>query len=434
MLIRKLSAIAAICGYCTVSSPAMAEDLSVKEMLLKQQQQIEALQSKIAEQEAVHNEALTHYIKNEVDRALADHSGSLLTLGSNVENLTFKGDLRVRWENVDWDDNSNDDANSKAGKQQDRFRQRFRLGFLWKTNEGWEIGAGLATGGSSAISANDTYSEGSAFETGNISLDYAYAKHKFDSGLSLTLGQHKNPFIHSGIMYDSDVRFVGATGQFSNDSGFFATAGAYEVFNYDKDAEDSAKLFAVQAGVSQSGLTAALGYFHYNSAITDEWTDLDADDAFDDNEWSNNDTDFQIVHAYAGFEGKTDSFGYNVYAEYFVNIGADNDGTSQAVGPKNTLDPEDEDTGFVLGADISVDKMKFGYQYANIEADAAYRELTDSDFASSISEQTNAEAHIFKASYKVTKNFSIGTKYVMAEEIDGTDEGELFQFDFKYKF
>ena len=192
MLIRKLSAIAAICGFCTVSSPAMAEDVSIKEMLLKQQQQIEALQNKIAKQEAVHNEALTHYIKNEVDRALADHSGSLLTLGSNVENLTFKGDLRVRWENADWDDNSNADANGKAGKQQDRFRQRFRLGMLWKTNEGWEIGAGLATGGSSAISSNDTLSESSAFETGNINLDYAYAKHKFDGGSSVTLGQHKN--------------------------------------------------------------------------------------------------------------------------------------------------------------------------------------------------------------------------------------------------
>ena len=222
-------------------------------------------------------------------------------------------------------------------------------------------------------------------------------------------------------MYDSDVRFVGISGQHAcEDTGLFATVGAYEVFNYDKDDEDAAKLFAAQAGIAQGGLTAALGYFHYNSSTADAY--------------SLGDTDFQIVDAYAAFEGKTDSFSYKVYGEYFVNIGADNDGASQASTPKNTIDPEDEDTGFVLGADISVDKMKFGYQYANVEADSTLGALTDSDYGTAVDEAVNSEAHIFKASYKVTKNFSIGTKYVLSEEIDGTDEGELFQLDFKYKF
>ena len=416
MLIKKLSAIAAVAGFCTFSTPAVADDTAeLKAILEKQQAQIEALSQKLEKQETIHNEALTHYIKNEVDRALADSSGNLLTLGSNVENLRFKGDLRVRWENIDWDDNDSSDAHSKAGKQQDRFRQRFRLGMLWKTNEGWEIGAGLATGGSGATSSNDTYSEGSAFETGDIRLDYAYAKHKFDSSMSVTLGQHKNPFASTGIFLDTDIRTVGVTSQYSND-GFFGTIGAYEVFNFDKDDEDSVKLFAGQLGIEQDGLILAAGYYHYNSATSD---------AFGSGE-----SEFQIAHAYAEFSGKTDSFKYTVYGEYFVNMGADGSGSSQVSGE----DPEDNDQGYVMGAELGISDFKVAYEFANLEADAMINDLTDSDTNAANGSGSNYEAHKLKLGYKVTKNFSVGATYIMAEEIEGTDEGDLFQLDFKYKF
>ena len=420
MLIKKLSAIAAICGFCTFSNPAVADESSdLKAMLEKQQAQIEALSNKLEKQQTVHNEALTHYIKNEVDRALKDSNSSLLTLGSNVENLTFKGDLRVRYENVDWDSNNKADAHSKAGKTQDRFRQRLRLGFLWKTNEGWEIGAGIATGGSDATSTNDTYSEGSAFESGDIRIDYAYAKHKFDGGLSLILGQQKNPFVNSDIFFDSDVRPVGITGQFKGD-GFFATLGGYEVYNFDKDDEDSAKLVAAQVGFEADGFLAAIGYYHFNSAGSIN----------PDGNVSLGNTDFDIAHAYAEYSGKTEDFKYTFYGEYFVNVGADSSGTSQVTG----LDPEDEDSAFILGADLSISKFKLGYQYANVEADSMVAYLTDGDYAAGVNNTVNSESHTFKLGYKVTKNFSVGAKYVMAEEIEGSDEGELFQLDFKYKF
>ncbi len=96
MPIKKLSAIAALSGFAMFSTPVFADDADVKELLLKQQKQIEALQQKVEKQQTVHNEALTHYIKNEIDRALEAKGSSLLTLGGNVENLTIKGDLRVR--------------------------------------------------------------------------------------------------------------------------------------------------------------------------------------------------------------------------------------------------------------------------------------------------------------------------------------------------
>ena len=409
MLIKKLSAIAAVAGFCTFSTPAVADETAeLKAMLEKQQAQIEALSQKLEKQETIHNEALTHYIKNEVDRALADHSGSLLTLGSNVENLTFKGDLRVRFENRD---------RSDSDEERNRWRQRFRLGFNWKTSEGWEVGAGLATGGSDATSTNDTYSDGAAFQTGDIRLDYAYAKHKFDNGLSLTFGQHKNPYVHSKILFDSDVRPVGLTANYADDS-FFATTGIYEVYNYDASNQDSAKMGALQVGMKASGFTVAAGYYHYNSSAS-----VDEDGVA----LGTQDSEFQVAQAYAGYKGKTDSFKYAVYGEYFVNIGADNDGTTQGGG--DSSNPEDEDTAIVLGAEIGVDAWKFSYRYHDVEADAAPAYLLDGDFGGQ-----GTDGHTFKVGYKVTKNFSIGTYYRMAErQSDGRDE-DLLQVDFKYKF
>ena len=426
MLIRKLSAIAAISGICTLASTGFADDTAeLKALLLKQQKQLEALQNKVERQETVHNEALTHYIRNEIDRALEARGSSLLTLGSNVENLTIKGDLRVRYEAIS--------AGDEGDK--DRFRQRFRLGFLWKTNEGWEIGAGLATGeangdtagGKSGTSANDTYSKGGPFENGDIFLDYAYAKHNWEN-TSLTLGQHKNPFVSTNLLWDSDVRFVGVTGQWvSPDSGFFATAGGYVVQTFDSASgeNDDANLLAAQLGYQNEGLTAALAYYHFDSAATADTLSV-----------ASGDDQVKLVSAYLEYAGQTDSFKYKVFGEYTINIGADDSTASQEAGTQ-----ESEDQAFVLGAEIGVDKWKFKYAYARFESDSAFGPLTDADFGNAVGTGTgvnNVEGHILGISYNVTKNFQIGSKLILAEEIEDSganaSDGELLQIDFLYKF
>ena len=418
MLIRKLSAIAALSGFAMFATPAIAEDAELKELLMKQQKQIEALQNKVEKQETVHNEALTHYIKNEIDRALEAKGGNLLTLGgSHVENLEIKGDYRFRYEFRE----------DESGNTRDRFRQRFRLGFKWKTNEGWEIGAGLATGGNDATSTNQTVSDTREFETGEIQLDYAYAKHKWDNGTSLTLGQHKNPFVSTSLLWDTDVRFIGLTGNFTDkDSGFFATAGAYVVETFDSDTADNddANLLAAQVGIVNSGFTAALAYYHFDSAsvvdtlgggLTDEYA-------------------VQMLSGYVEYAGKTDSFKYKVYGEYTVNLGADGN-NSQASG-----NPDDENVAFVLGGEIAIDALKFKYAYALFESDSAFNSLTDSNFGSAVggaADVNNSKGHKFGIGYKVTKNFEVAATYTLSERIEGgsgEDAGELFQLDFKYKF
>ena len=416
MLIKKLSAIAALSGICTLASTGFADDTAeLKALLMKQQKQLEALQQKVEKQETVHNEALTHYIKNEIDRALDAHKGSLLTLGgSHVEGLTIKGDYRFRYEYRE----------DESGNDRDRFRQRFRLGFVWKTNEGWEVGAGLATGNNSATSTNQTVSQNTEFETGAINLDYAYAKHKWEN-TSLTVGQHKNPYLNAGLLWDSDVRFIGLTGQWSDDeSGLFATGGAYvlQTFETDTGDNDDAEMLALQVGMEAGGFTGALTYYNFDSAANAA-------------NGVNGDNELRLVSAYGEYSGKTDSFKYKVFAEYTINVGADDNTTSQV----NSSNQEDEDQAWIIGGEVGVDKWKFKYMYAHMEADSAYGDLTNGDFGTALgntNNSTNTKGHWFGVGYKVTKNFEIASTFIMSEEIEGStgDEGELFQLDFKYKF
>ena len=56
---------------------AIAKDAELKELLMKQQKQTKVLQNKVEKQETFHNEALTHYIKNVIDRILESKERSL---------------------------------------------------------------------------------------------------------------------------------------------------------------------------------------------------------------------------------------------------------------------------------------------------------------------------------------------------------------------
>ncbi|NQZ56585.1 MAG: putative porin, partial [Lentisphaeraceae bacterium] len=391
MLLRKLAATAALCGFCATATTVSANMKAMKS-------QIAALSKKVNKQQAIFNEELTHYIKNEINAALKDHKGgSLLTLGgSHIKGLKVKGDLRLRYENREY--------NGKVSKN--RFRQRLRLGFTWKTNEGWEIGAGLATGDdndTSATSTNGSYKNN--FGTGSINLDYAYAKYKFENGISFTAGQHKNPFLTgTKILFDSDARFIGATIQ-AKSGDIFGTAGVYTLSpDTNDDAQDS--LIAAQAGYSANGLTVAGAIYHFNGQ--------DAADGSDNSVFKDED-DVTALNGLIEFKGKTDAFKYKVFGEYTVNIAADNDVT-QATYTDATEFADDNNVAWALGAEIKVDKFKINYAYIHVEGDAFYKPLLDGDFGDkTVNKTADTEGHRLKLGYSLTKHSSIGVTYISAK-------------------
>jgi len=337
-----------------------------------------------------------------------------------LEGMTINGDLRIRYDYQDNDDAAND--------PQDRLRQRFRLGMKWlNPSEKWEIAAGLATGDLEGNSTNDTYSDEEIFETGDIRLDYAYALHKFDNFVFIA-GQQKNVFHSTMALWDPDVRPAGFTAQLLLEP-FFLTAGYYQVRYIDRDI---AEMNAVQAGIESGGLLAAVGFFNVHDSIRIVEERADGDYALN----LDPDYEYQIADLLLSYTVETDRFEINPYGHIFYNFGAEGDAGQTALGDlAPTLDPEDENLGWLLGVAAEIDRFGFAVEYAQIAADAAIADIRDSDFGSGLND-TDIKGFKIEAGYKLTKHMEFNTTAFFYEplERDLDQDVDRYQIDLVYKF
>jgi len=433
---KMLTAVLAL-GVC-VALPAIAaaqstsqddikrELAAMRAQLAAQMEKISNLESKLAEVEKGKVEAKAG------EKAEGKAAGKVALANKFIDQLTLKSDLRVRYEQLD------PDYHDDSDKTRDRYRTRFRLGFLWDNEaENWQAGAGLITGGTAATTSNDTWSEDSAFETGNISLDYAYAKHKWQD-FSFTLGQMPNPYEMSWVMYDGDVRFAGLAAQYGQKTGPFATLGGYGAklvgYHYDDDTDDNtAMLYYGQAGyrgaAGEVGYTLAAGYQTYDQSFIND---------MDDNGYSQINPDkygLDIGDLYGKVTFPAGTAKVTAYGQVWQNFGADGDvGESQIANFPE--EPDDADMGWAVGVNTQIDKFYLGLDYAVVEADSLYGFLADQDFGEGISD-TNIECWRLQLGYDFTKNWSTLISYLdyeQEEDFGNKDSAGLLQIDAKYKF
>ncbi|HBN27052.1 MAG TPA: hypothetical protein DD405_06265 [Desulfobacteraceae bacterium] len=429
-----------------VSSIALAADQQeilnrldyLQDKLKKQQEIIEQLKKNIE----IYQENVAENIEDTVYEKIAKaEPKNNIKISRAIDSLKLQGDLRLRYEYRDRDKEVGDDDS------RDRMRTRFRLGGIWvNSGENWEVAAGLATGDDSATSTNDTWSKDRFFETGDIRLDYAYAKHKLNK-FTFTAGQQKNPFKTTWLLWDSDVRPAGFTANYDRDS-FFITAGGYDVMQY---GDNFGSLYAGQMGSRlNSGnlkILLALAYYDY-------------DGIFEHHERPNKDYEFNIADLYLSVKFPVDKTKFNIYGQVFNNFGADGDDGEGVLGGSDLdpeeesrrrpffpgrrppmpddiggLDPEDESLGWVIGLDTKIKKIKLGYSYLQVGADSCVGGLKDQDFGDGVN-PTDIKGHKVKAGYNVTDHFSVGITALFYEalELDDQDKANLYQMDMKYKF
>jgi len=344
---------------------------------------------------------------------------STLTLSKQIDNLKINGDLRVRYERRDRD---------KAAGGDDvleRMRARFRAGLLWKNSaENWEIGAGLTTGGEKGTGAFDTWGENEFFETGDIRLDYAYAQHTYGA-LKLTAGQQKNPFKTSWLLWDSDLRPTGFTAQYGAKS-FFVTLGAYDVKQYtlSNSNTDFGMLYAVQLGANLKADDAKI-------MLAGSLYSLDG--VFERNERPNPDYTYMIGDIYGSAGIPVGDVKLTLYAQTFYNFGAEGEEGEGVLG--GTLDPEEENMGWVIGASAKIASISAAYSYAQVGADSCVGGLKDATFGSGVS-LTDIKGHKISLYYNITKNFSVGGNVLLYEALERSNQNEvtLYQADLAYKF
>jgi hypothetical protein len=387
-------------------------------------EELKTLRSEVKQIKSVHNEALTHYIKNEVDRALKDRNNSLIRLSSNVENLKIKGDLRWRFQRDEFDKDSSSDS-------RDRYRIRLRLGFLWETNEGWQLGAGIATGDVNnpynGRGTNSDVNAGGPWSHADIILDYAYAKHKWAHSASdsyITIGQMINPFYRSPTMWDSDLRPTGFLYEWENplskNLDYFLKAAAFSVVHNDKGRDNNdTMLYSVQTGLKDKVYTLALGYHYYTGELYESLSGNDSNAEIT--------MDYQLIDLYTDLIFHAFDYRWKALGHVIHNVKAkDTDSHFADIESR-------EGTSFILGLGVDfTKKWNFTYQFRHMEAHGQPSNLVEGTFGS------NQQGHVGIASYKWTKNMLLKAIYFQSKEIaessDSPDRHDSFMLEVNYKF
>jgi len=426
---------AALAGGNTSNEAILRELQDLRAQVSSQQAEIDMLK----EQKAATPAEDMEYLKSKVTaqqehiEAIEAKKGFVMADNKFIDQITLKGDMRVRYEMRE--------KEYKEGKGTDitreRFRTRFRLGGVWDNKEeNWQVGAGLATGGDDPTSTNDTWSENKPFETGNINLDYAYAKHTWND-FSMTLGQSENPYKSSWVFWDGDVRLAGMTLAYGQKEGVFATGGAYGAKLVQDD--DTAMLYMGQAGYngkfSEKGkFTVATGYQTYGNELFNDAAVADFKlDSIDPNVY-----ELSIGDIYGDVSFPAGPAKIKLYGQTWMNFGADGQiGQSQA-GSSFTQTPGDNDLGWVLGAEAKINDFKVGYAYSMVEADSLFGYLSDSDFGDGLS-KTNKKGHRVQLGYSLSKNWSTDFTYLNFERLEDypsakEDQVSIYQIDVSYKF
>ncbi len=366
---------------------------------------IDKLQSQVDEQQKI------------IDKLSANRGN--LSLSKHIDNLRVSGDLRVRYELRDRD------LAAGGDEIMERMRLRLRAGLLWKSSaENWELGAGLITGPEKGTVPFDTWGENHYFETGDLRLDYAYARHTLGS-LKLTAGQQINPFVTSWLLWSCNLRPTGFTAQYAA-NGFFATIGAYDVKQYalDNGNTDLGMLYAVQLGTDMKAdvvkLTLAGSFYGF-------------DGVFERNERPNPDYSYMIGDLYASAGVPVGKAKISVFAQTFYNFGAEGDEGEGVLG--GTLDPEEENLGWVIGLAAKIDALSLQYSYTQVGADSCVIGIKDETFGSGLS-QTDLKGHRICISYSLTKHFSVAGNVFLYEALERSNQPEVafYQTDLCYKF
>ncbi|MFH2122118.1 MAG: putative porin [Pseudomonadota bacterium] len=444
---KKVLSTAAALGLCLyLPGAALAGGGQSNDEILRELQELRSIVSSqqaeidmLKEQKATVPAEDMEYLKSKVTAqqehidAIEAKKGFVMADNKLIDQITLKGDMRVRYEMRD--------REYKEGKGTDltreRIRTRFRLGGIWDNKEeSWQVGAGLITGSDDPTSGNDTWSDTKPFKTGDIRLDYAYAKHKWND-VSMTLGQAQNPYKTAWVLWSGDVRLAGLTMAYAQKEGVFATGGAYGAKLVQDD--DTAMLYMGQVGYngkfSEKGkFTVATGYQAYDNKLFDDAAAAD----FGFGSIDPNVYDLSIGDLYGDISFPAGPVKLKLYGQIWKNFGADGlIGQSQA-GSHFPGTPRDNDLGWVLGADAKINDFKVGYAYSIVEADSLFGYLADAGFGDGLS-KTNKKGHKVSLGYDITKNWSTDVAFYNFEreqDFDAAKEDHvnITQFHVNYKF
>ncbi len=335
-----------------------------------------------------------------------------------LTDLTWFADLRLRYHGETWNGSSKRDVNKG------RFRLRVGAKKTWFDKQ-LEAGFRLASG-----SSDDPTSTNQSFDT-NFSekyfwIDRAYGKYKPKAikGLEIVGGKMANPFVHTNVVWDSDVNPEGVWAKYTLPDATpiqpFIGAGYFQ--SDENSSSVDGNLLAGQGGViihlneDTKWTTAGTWYDWQHYEVTFDSTGnntmaaglLTADE-------------FDVLNITSKLKTKVRGMPVSAWVDWAHNT-------------KNKLDNGTEDAygaGIKLGQNKKKGDLSAKYKYAFIEANASPGAFNDSDFGHS-----NSKGHQVGLAYNLADFMTAGVTLFYTEPVSGSsfDSRVLALFDIIFKW
>jgi hypothetical protein len=353
-----------------------------------------------------------------------------LTWIDNNTNLTFYGDLRLRYE-VDWDSQT---ATGDPRDDRHRGRLRARAGLNYRFSDAWSAGARLRTGDSrSQTSPHLTFvtDDGNRDELDFV-LDRYFVQYKEDR-VTAWVGRNLFPFWQQNeLFWDEDVTPTGLAASYDLPTGpgtLTGTAGAFYLPDggYDLNGQMIAGQLKYVLPIKPSQLTFAAGAFYMNG-----------EDGFTNLRNRNGQRDYLIGVANAQWSMPVKNIPITFGADIFHNF-MDYDAADVAPFP-----PEDDDEtlGYVLSAQVGQLKKQhdwlLAYYYAHIETFAVNASYAQDDWhrfgAGPQTDASDFEGHEFRAGYAISSNINLVGRLFFVEAITTEQDGNRFRLDLNWRF
>lgn len=363
-------------------------------------------------------------VDHPVERIEAEKNTTLATAESFLERIHFKGDLRLRYESIERDDDDNKYRN----------RYRLRIGAQLDLIENLQFEVGMRSGFANPTSGNQTFLDDEPLSDYFFqSLRFNILGFKYTSGNS-TYKVGRQPYmmyrpIKSQLVWDNDVSLNGVNYQYNDDTKII-TVGANQptLEEAATDDADTVNLFLAQyvhkTKLDFAKLNLGTGIYYYDGLKGNiPLFGSRKGNTLVDGVYAN---DYHIVEAFGELQYK-DVFGkpFKVAAGIVYNVAADDNNFGY-------------DVAFKLGKTKNIGDWQLKYSYTDLQEDAAYGAYTDSD---NFGGGTASKGHAIRAQYKFGKNtylagsFFFNTLYESKSKIDGIEPNyERVQLDAIIKF
>jgi hypothetical protein len=464
------AAVVAALTLANVDASAATSQSATKSELQAVQAQMEALAARLGKLEAANTalqaentelkalvdrrDAETDYLKAQTkelreEAAVASNEISKVKGADWATRIKFKGDLRIRNENIEAQRavGTGDEAVTADAANRNRMRFRARFGAEAKVTDHSKVVFQLASGDGDPRSTNQTF--GNIGSGKNAWIDQAYADWTFLPGAHLVLGKQPQPYWRSGrsLFFDADWNPEGVAVTWERGMFYGTAYGWWLQENHSSDPQgnnEDANLLGAQAGLKFAllGGETRLAAHYYDCGACRENNPFAVYAGQTGSSYGNttipqvNGTsttnvlkyDYDVIELLAEMNLTLFDLPFQVWADWAQNTASD-------------VEYADAwNAGVYLGKASDRRTWEAGVMYQSLDKDALFAQHIDSDFGNG---NTDTEGWVLRAGYAPAKNVVLNATYFINTlnkdvPVSKTDVRELdydrLQLDINYKF